>query len=57
MTEQIRDEQKQADDGLAAVVRKLREDVDELLKRDERHSENWLRACARFMDATTDGRM
>lgn len=57
MPEKKKPEQTETDDGLAAAVRKLREDVNELFERDKRHSENWVRACNRFMDSTTGGRM
>ena len=55
MAENDTSKQTKAKDDLAAVVRQLRKDVDDLLARDARHSLNWKRAVAAFMDAGSNG--
>ena len=52
------------DSGTNAVIRKLRERLDALEARHDaleakvdRHSDNWVRAASKYMDATSGGRI
>ena len=42
---------------VAATLRKVQVEIKDLRETDERHSENWKRACARFMDGTAGGKL